>query len=98
MQAITIPMLNGTCTIEVGKALHVCAVSSIAYGYPLPHPRDPAVQHVDGRTVASVDRPAGAYEVTSVTVDGDDVTVQLFGRGGIRLSLTDAAVNAAFLQ
>jgi len=93
-----IPMPNGTCSIEVGKPLHVRAVDSIAYGYPLPHPRDPAVQHVDGRTVASVDRPAGAYEVTSVTVDGDDVTVQLFGRGGIRLSLVDAGINCAFLQ
>jgi hypothetical protein len=94
----TIPMPNGTVNVEVGNVLHVRAVDSIAYGYPPPHPRDPEVQHIDDRTVASVHRSAGAYEVTAVTVDGDDVTVQLFGRGGIRLSLADAAVNAAFLQ
>jgi hypothetical protein len=94
----TIPMPNGAIEVEVGKVLHVRAVSSIAYGYPPPHPRDPVVQHIDDRTVASVHRPAGAYEVTNVTVDGHEVTVQLFGRGGIRLSLADVEVNAAFLQ
>jgi hypothetical protein len=98
MQTITIPMPNGVIDIEVGKALHVRAVSSIAYGYPLPHPRDPVVQHIDGRTVAVSQRLAGVYEVTSVTVDGDEVTVQLFGRGGIRLSLVDAEANRAYLQ
>jgi hypothetical protein len=95
---IAIPMPNGVIDIEVGTTLRVHAVSSIVYGYPLPHPNDDVETHIDGRRVAVAQRLAGAYEVTAVTVDGDDVTVQLFGRGGIRLSLVDAEVNRAYLQ